>query len=115
MLFQRFEEGPATRVLKRSEPLPVLTFRTETAEPPTLEEVLNALKDKCGINAKWHRGPVDGTIPIGIQGVPCTVLCRFDDASDICCQIRPERMTERELREAERKRGARPDAMLTLA
>jgi hypothetical protein len=104
MLLQMFENGPATRVIRQSEPLPVLTFRTETAEPPPLEDVLSHLKDKCRIKPKRHSDPVEGTIHIGIQGVPCKVLCRFDDGSDTCCELRLERMTEQELRAAEQKR-----------
>jgi hypothetical protein len=104
MLFQMFEDGPATRVLKRSEPLPVLTFRTERAEPPPLADVLKDLMRICGINAKHHSGMADGTIHIGIQRVPCKVFCHFDDSSNVCCELRLERMADQELREAEQKR-----------
>ncbi|MCL5281785.1 MAG: hypothetical protein M1376_17955 [Planctomycetes bacterium] len=104
MFLQMFEDGPPNRVLRRSEPLPVVTFKTDTAEPPPLEDVLNHLKSGCRINPKNHSGSLDGTIYVGIQGVPCKVQCRFDDSSEVCCQLRLERTTEQELREAEQKR-----------
>ena len=104
MLLQMFEDGPLNRVIRRSESLPVLTFKTDRAEAPPVEDVLNHLKGKCGINLKRRSGPVDGTIHVGIQGVTWKVLCRFDDDADTCCQLRLERITEQELREAEQKR-----------
>jgi hypothetical protein len=86
LLLQMFETGPTTRVLRRSEPLPAVTFETETAEPLSLEEVLDHLKDKCGFNPQTA-GPLEGTLPLSIQQIPCTLRCRFDDRTDACCVI----------------------------
>jgi hypothetical protein len=94
MFLQMFEDSPATRTLRRSEPLPVVTFGMETAEPPALEEVLSHVRGKCMPPLKHNRGPAEGTINLTIQGTPCRVLCRFDDDSDTCCQIQLERASE---------------------
>jgi hypothetical protein len=94
MLLQMFEDGPATRLVKRSEPLPTLTFKTATAEPPPLEDVLNHLKGMCGIHLQRRSGPADGTINIRIQRTPCRVLCRFNEEADTCCEIRLEQLVE---------------------
>jgi len=91
MLLQMFEAAPATRVLKHSEPLPVLTFREDTAAPPPLEEVLKHLKRKSGLEPKPLACPVDRKIPFTIQGVACSVHCRFDDDAEQCCVIHMER------------------------
>jgi hypothetical protein len=74
----------------------VITVKTDRAEPPPLEQVVNDLKKKCGIDPGSRSGPVEGTITIhvGIQRVPCKILCRFDDNSDTCCQLRLERIAE---------------------
>lgn len=87
MLVQMFLDGPTTRVLKRSEPLPALSVGWETAAPPPLEEVLAELNAKCGLAPRSATHPMEGTTSIVIQGTPCCVSCRFDDNSDVCCEI----------------------------
>lgn len=90
MLLQMFETGPTTRVLRRSEPLPAVTFRTEAAEPQPLEAVVRDLKTRCGLDPQ-AAGPLEGTIHMSIQHAPCTLRCRFDNRADACCEIAMEK------------------------
>jgi hypothetical protein len=86
LLLQMFETGPTARILRRSEPLPAVTFGKDTAEPQPLEAVVRDLKTRCGIDPQTA-GPLEGTLPLSIQQTPCTIRCRFDDRADACCEI----------------------------
>lgn len=86
MLLQMFETGPMTRVLRRSQPLPAVTFGKDTAEPQPLEAVVRDLKARCGLDSQ-AAGPLEGTFHLSIQHAPCTIRCRFDDRADACCEI----------------------------
>jgi hypothetical protein len=86
MLFQMFESGPATRILRRSEPLPPLTFKTETAAAQPFEEIVRHLKARCGLDPQGA-GSLEGAMHLSIQRTPCTIRCRFDDRADACCEI----------------------------
>lgn len=95
MLVQMFKDGSSTRVLKRSEPLPaILTSEGETVAPPPLTDVLNRLRAICQSNDRVGHGCVEGTIDMVFEPTRCNykALCRFDDDSDACCQIRLERL-----------------------
>jgi hypothetical protein len=86
MLLQMFETGPTTRILRRSEPLPAVTFGKDTAEPQPLEEIVHNLKTRCGLDPQ-AAGPLEGTIHLSIQHAPCAIRCRFDDRADDCCEV----------------------------
>jgi hypothetical protein len=95
MLVQMFKDGSTTRVLKRSEPLPVIvTSEGETIAPPPLEDVLDRLHAMCELDHRIGRSCVKGTIDMVFQPTRChyKALCRFDDDSDACCEIRLERL-----------------------
>jgi len=84
-------EGSVARVLKRSEPLPVLTSGTEQVAPPPLEDVLGWLKTMCRLEPQAQGGPAEGFTRVEFfDGTRHSLLCRFDDASDACCQIHLE-------------------------
>jgi hypothetical protein len=86
MLLQMFHAGPTTRILKRSVPLPAVTFGVDTAEPQPFEDVVWNLKTKCGLDPQTA-GPLEGTFHLSIQHTPCIVRCRFDSRADACCEI----------------------------
>ena len=94
MLLQMFEDGSTTQVLRRSEQLPTVTFESQTVEPPPLQDVLNRLKNMCRLDPHADSAVLDGTVDVTINKMPCKLLCRFDDDSDACCQIRLERLAE---------------------
>lgn len=95
MLLQMLETGETTRTLRRSDLLPVLTFRAESVEPPPIEAVVDHLKARCGLNPKRIAGPANGMFHIQIQKVPCDILCRFDEGRDESCEIRLEKVQDK--------------------
>ena len=94
MLIEMSLAPTANRVLRRSEALPPVVVKQQTAQPAPLEEVLNKLKIMSNLKPKTYRKPVDGTITVTIGEFtqpPFKFLCHFDDKSDVCCTIRMER------------------------
>jgi hypothetical protein len=94
MLLRMFEDGSTLRVLRQSEQLPILALASQTAEPPALEDVLNRLKIMCRLDPHADSAVIHGTVDVTINRTPCKLLCRFDNNSDACCQIRLERLAE---------------------
>jgi hypothetical protein len=86
MLLQMFETGPTTRILRRSEPIAPLTFKTETAAPQPFEEIVRHLKTRCGLDPQ-AAGSLEGTMHLSVQRTSCTIRCRFEDCVDACCEI----------------------------
>ncbi len=92
MLMQMCRTGETFRVVKRSEPLPPITLGTDTAAPPSLEDVLSRLKFMCNVKGTRSAGVMEGTTELFIQRSPHKLLCRFDDDADVCCEIHLEAM-----------------------
>lgn len=95
MLLQMLETGSTTQVLRRSDPLPALHFRGETAEPLQFQNVLDHLRTQCGLGLIRTSGPMDGTFDATVQGTRCRILCQFNNSEDVCCEIRLEKTSNR--------------------
>jgi hypothetical protein len=94
LLEEMCRQRSIARILKRSEPLPVLTSGTEEVAPPPLEDVLGWLKTMCRLDPQAQPGPAEGFTRVEFfDGTRHSLLCRFDDTSDTCCQIRLEPLT----------------------
>jgi len=95
LLLQMSETDQCTKVLSRREKLSQLTYGVDTFEPPSIDAVITRLKVMCGLKSKAYSSPIEGKIPITIQGRSFSVHCLFDESPDICCQIRMERTKEK--------------------
>ena len=95
LLLQMSETDSCTKVLSRREKLSQLTYGVDTFEPPSIEAVLKRLKELCGLKSEVYSAPIEGTIPVTIQGRTFSVHCLFDESPDICCRIRMERTKEK--------------------
>ena len=94
LLLQMSETDSCTKVLIRNEKLIPLTDGFQIIQPPSINAVLKRLKELCGLKRKAHSSPIEGTIPVTIQGRTFSVQCLFDESSDVCCRIKMERMKE---------------------
>lgn len=92
ILMQMCENGETLRVVKRSESLPPITLGTDTAAPPSLEDVLSRLKLMCSVKGTRFGGVMEGTAELSIERSPHKLRCRFDDDADVCCEIHLEAM-----------------------
>jgi len=88
MLLRMFEDGETLRVLKRLESLLPITLGAETVTAPPLDDVLAHLRKKCHIAPGSSAGPTEGTLDLAIRETPCKLWCRFDDDTEVCCEIR---------------------------
>jgi hypothetical protein len=95
LLLQMSETDSCTKVLSRREKLSQLTYGVDTFEPPSIDAVITRLKEMCGLKSKAYSSPIEGKIPITIQGRTFSVHCLFDESPDICCRIRMERTKEK--------------------
>lgn len=92
VLYQMFHGGPDRRVLRESEPLPIISEFGDDLQPPPLDAVVNRLKVMFRLNPVKYPEPTDGSLQVWIGGCECRVSCRFDDASDNRCEIKMEKM-----------------------
>lgn len=95
MLLQMLEDGSTTRLLQPSQPLPTLTRHSQTAAPPSLDEIVSRLQHMCNIDPKRSTAPVDGTLDMVFEGSsgqpqPCKLRCRFNATADTRCEIHLE-------------------------
>ncbi len=93
LLLEMCRDGRDTRILSRSKPLAPIVLKQETLEPPPLAEVVDRLKNKCGLKPKTYRKPVAGTIHLTTHADKLgprqfQFTCHFDDSSEACCTIR---------------------------
>ena len=93
LLIKIAKTNPTTYILKRSEALPSLTLASETIEIPSIEDVVDRLKELCDLKPCDDQQTVDSTINLTIQENAYlynkyNVYMHFDNKSDECCQIR---------------------------
>ena len=91
ILYNMFQEKIRAKVLKRSEPLPLLSARGEKFKAPAFHGLIDRLKFMSGLNPVTYPAPVSGTTTLIISHVQCEVCCRFDDDSDECCRMELKR------------------------
>jgi len=95
LFLQMSETDSCTKVLSRHEKLIPLTYGADTVQPPSIDAVLMRLKEMCDLKGEVYSAPIEGTIPVTIQGRTFSVHCLFDESPDICCRIRMERTKEK--------------------
>ena len=93
LLIQISKNSSSNYVIKRSEELAPMTIGSEIIEPPSLEEVLNRLKELCDLKHRDFQETVEGTLNLTIhendfEKKDYVAYIRFDNKSDECCRIR---------------------------
>jgi hypothetical protein len=94
LLLEMSKTDSCTKVLSRNETLTPLTDGFQIIQPPSINAVLKRLKQMCSLKRKSYSSPIEGQIPVMIEGRTFSVQCHFDESSDICCRIKMERTKE---------------------
>jgi len=95
LLLQMSKTDSCTKVIRRNEKLIPLTDGYQIIQPPSINAVLKRLRELCGLKRKAHSAPIEGKIPVTIEGRTFSVQCFFDESSDVCCRIQMERTKEK--------------------
>lgn len=94
LLLQMSKTDSFTKVISRSEELIPLTDGSKIIQPPSINAVIERLKELCGLKRRAHSAPIEGKIPVKIQDKTFSVQCLFNESSDVCCRIKLERAKE---------------------
>lgn len=97
------KNNPSTYVIKRSEILPSLTLESEIIETPSIEDVVDRLRELCDLKPCDDQQTDEGIINLTIQENAYlynkyNVYVHFNNKSDECCQIRMVRTNKEPLK-----------------